>query len=86
MNSWRPEMVSDTITDEIRGVRRELAAQFGNNLDLILADIRSRETLDGRVYITLPPRVIPRQSDEPGVDRKSPSQSDLENDQTRRLR
>ena len=53
-------MVSDTITDEIRGVRRELAVQFGNDLDLILADIRSRETSDGRVYMTLPPRVIPR--------------------------
>jgi hypothetical protein len=29
-------MFSDSINDEIRGIRRDLAAQFGNDLDLIL--------------------------------------------------
>jgi len=58
-------MVSDSITDEIRGIRRDLAAQFGNDLDLILADIRNRESLDGRRYVSLPPRKASRQPDEP---------------------
>ncbi len=53
-------MLSDSITDEIRGIRRGLAAQFGNNLDLILKDIRTREATDGRVYVSLPPRVALR--------------------------
>ena len=65
-------MLSDSITDEIRGIRRELAAQFGNNLDLILADIRTREASDGRVYMSLPPRVAPRESDEQN-DARAPS-------------
>ena len=58
-------MVSDSITDEIRGIRRDLVAQFGNDLDLILADIRKRESLDGRRYVSLPPRKASRQPDEP---------------------
>ena len=58
-------MVSDSITEEIRGVRRELAAQFGNDLDLILADIRRREALDGRSYVSLSPRLASRNPDEP---------------------
>jgi len=58
-------MVSDSITDEIRGILRDLAAQFGNDLDLILADIRKRESLDGRRYVSLSPRKASRQPDEP---------------------
>ena len=50
-------MLSDSITDEIRDIRRKLAEPFGNNLDLILADIRTREASDRRVYLSLPPRV-----------------------------
>lgn len=57
-------MVSDSITDEIRGIRRDLAAQFGNDLDLILADIRKREASDGRTYVSLPPRIVLRKRDE----------------------
>ena len=41
-------MLSDSITDEIRGIRRKLAEPFGNNLDLILADMRTREASDQR--------------------------------------
>ncbi len=58
-------MASDSITEEIRGNRRTLAAQFGNDLDLILADIRSRETTDGRKYISLPARSTTCKPDEP---------------------
>ena len=57
-------MFSDSITDEIRGIRRKLAEPFGNNLDLILADIRTREASDRRVYVSLPPRVAPGKSDD----------------------
>jgi hypothetical protein len=70
MNFWRPEIVSDSITDEIRGIRRELAAQFSNNLDLILADIRRREASDGRTYVSLSPRVASRNPDD---DARAPS-------------
>lgn len=56
-------MVSDSITDEIRAIRRELAAQFDNDLDLILADIRRRESSDGRVYIHLAPRPVLSKAD-----------------------
>lgn len=58
-------MVSDSITDEIRGIRRNLAARFGNDLDLILADIRRREAEDGRVYVSLSPRVASESPEEP---------------------
>jgi len=57
-------MPSDSITDEIRSIRHDLAAQFGNDLDLILADIRRRECSDGRTYVSLSPRVAARKSDE----------------------
>ena len=57
-------MASDSITEEIRGIRRTLAAQFDNDLDLILADIRNRETTDGRKYISLPARSTTYKSDE----------------------
>ena len=46
----------DSITDEIRATRHNLASRFGNDLNLILADIRRRESSDGRQYVTLPPR------------------------------
>lgn len=60
-------MLSDSITDEIRGIRRKLAEPFGNNLDLILADIRTRETSDQRVYLSLPPRVAPGHDEQKDV-------------------
>ncbi len=49
-------MHRDPITEEIRAVRRELAAQFGNDVSRILADVRRREASDGRKYVTLPKR------------------------------
>ncbi len=56
--------MSDSITDEIRDMRHRLAAKFGNDLDLILADIRRRESSDGRVYVTLPARITAFKVDE----------------------
>ena len=68
-------MPSDSITDEIRTIRRSLAAPFGNDLDLILADIRQRECADGRTYVSLPPRVAARHSDEQNDAREPSAQS-----------
>ena len=70
-------MISDSITDEIRGIRHALAAQFGNDLDLILADIRRREASDGRTYVSLSPRVASRKPDEQTDARETSAQSDL---------
>lgn len=61
-------MFSDSINDEIRGIRRDLAAQFGNDLDLILADIRRREASDSRTYVSLSPRVYSQETDEQTID------------------
>ncbi|MGI8981834.1 MAG: hypothetical protein ACR2FY_21600 [Pirellulaceae bacterium] len=55
-------MTNDSITDEIRAIRRELAAQFGNDVSKILADARQREAADGRTYVTLSKR-LPRRND-----------------------
>ena len=55
-------MSSDSINDQIREVRRDLAAPFENDLDLILADLRRREASDGRRYVALPPRVVSRKT------------------------
>jgi hypothetical protein len=49
----------DPITEEIRALRHDLAAQFGNDISRILANIREREASDGRTYVTLPRR-LPR--------------------------
>lgn len=57
-------MSSDSITDEIRGIRHDLAAQFGNDLVQILAAIRRQEASDGRTYVALSPRTIVRKPDE----------------------
>jgi hypothetical protein len=63
-------MATDSITDEIRRIRRDLAAQFGNDLDLILADIRKREASDGRTYVSLSPRFALQKTDEQTDERE----------------
>jgi len=56
MNYRRFEMLNDPITEEIRSIRRKLAAQFDNDVSRILADVREHEASDGRSYVTLPKR------------------------------
>ena len=51
-----PEMSNDPITEEIRAIRRKLAAEFDNDVSRILDDVREREASDGRAYVTLPKR------------------------------
>lgn len=43
-------------TEEIRNIRHQLAEQFNNDLDRIVADLRRRQHESGREYITLPRR------------------------------
>jgi hypothetical protein len=54
-------LVNDPITDEIRAIRRQVAARCGNDLTRIFAELRQKA--DGGHYVTLPPR---RQHDADG--------------------
>jgi hypothetical protein len=45
-------MTSDSINDELLKIKHDLAGRFGNDLERIVADAKSRE----RGAITLPPR------------------------------
>jgi hypothetical protein len=42
-----------TPTEDIRAARHKLAAQFDNDLDRIVADLRRKQQESGREYITL---------------------------------
>jgi hypothetical protein len=53
-------------TEEIRRIRHELAAQFDNDLDRIVADLRRKELESGREFVVLPPRLL---SNAPPPDR-----------------
>jgi hypothetical protein len=45
-----------TPTEDIRAARHKLSAQFDNDLDRIVADLRRQQRESGRDYVTLPPR------------------------------
>jgi hypothetical protein len=45
-----------TPTEDIRAARHRLAAQFDNDLDRIVEDLRRQQRESGREYITLEPR------------------------------
>ena len=48
--------MSNPITDQIRAIRHELAAQFDNDLDRIVADLQRQQRESGRDYVELPRR------------------------------
>lgn len=48
--------MTPTPTDEIRAIRRELAARFDNDVHRIADDTRRRQRESGRTYISLPKR------------------------------
>ncbi len=48
-------MISDP-TDEIKAIRRKLAAKFDNDVSRIGADVRRQQRESGRTYIMLPKR------------------------------
>jgi hypothetical protein len=49
-------MDNDSITEEIRAYRQSLAAKFGNDISLILADIQRQQAESGRTFVRLPKR------------------------------
>ena len=49
-------MVRDSITEEIREIRHQLAERFDNDVDRIGDDLRRRETGSGRRIVRLPRR------------------------------
>ena len=50
-------MVRDSITEEIREIRHQLAARFDNDVDRIGDDLRRRESGSSRRVMRLPKRV-----------------------------
>jgi hypothetical protein len=54
--------MDDEITEEIRRIRRQVAAEQDNDIAKIMADLRAREATDGSVYVSFPkrpPKLIP---------------------------
>ena len=49
-------MTPMTPTEDIRSARHRLAAEFDNDLDQIVADLRRKQRESGREYIVLEPR------------------------------
>lgn len=49
-------MIVDPITEEIRALRRSLAAQHDNDLDQIFAEVRKQERSSHRQFLSLPKR------------------------------
>lgn len=43
-------------TDDVRAIRRELAARFGNDIHRIVEETQRRERESGQTFISLPPR------------------------------
>ena len=72
-------MIPMSPTEEIRAARHRLAAQFDNDLDRIVADLRRKQRESGRVYITLPRRTPRRDSTTNQEMHPSGSGSVLEN-------
>ena len=58
-------MKDDPIVAEVRRIRQEHAARFGDDLDLIVADLKAQEQASGRQYIRLPFRRLGDQKTEP---------------------
>ena len=55
-----------TPTDEVRAIRRALAAAAGNDIRRIAEEARRGERESGRAYISLPPRA-PQREDGPSL-------------------
>jgi hypothetical protein len=49
-------MVHNPITEEIRTIRHQLAAEFGNDVYRIGAELRRRQAASGRRVVRLPKR------------------------------
>ena len=51
-------ITTDALIREVRATRDQHAARFGYDLKRIFADIKARQEVTGRTYITYPPRRI----------------------------
>lgn len=49
-------MIPNPITDEIRAIRHQLAAEQGNDVSRIGNELRRRQAISGRRVVRLPPR------------------------------
>jgi hypothetical protein len=65
-------MLNDPIVEDIRRARRAHALQFDNDLPAIVADLHRLERESGRSYVNFPPRLLERQSAQPGQQSPKP--------------
>jgi len=49
-------MWEDPIVKEVRTIREEFSARFGNDLDRIYRELKLREESSGRKYVSYPAR------------------------------
>jgi hypothetical protein len=61
-----------TPTEDIRAARHKLAAKFNNELDRIVADLRSQESESDAEFVTLPSR-SPRPTTNQGMHKEPPT-------------
>jgi len=55
---WR-----DPIVEEVRKYRAEYAAQFDNDLEAMMRDLKAKQEASGRKVVSYPPRRPSRPSD-----------------------
>jgi hypothetical protein len=55
-------MTPNPITEEIRSIRHQLAAEQGNDVSRIGAELRRRQALSGRRVVRLAPRTPERRA------------------------
>jgi hypothetical protein len=78
------QMTPNPITEEIRSIRHQLAAEQGNDVSRIGAELRRRQAISGRRVVRLAPRNPDRRptnnpmhpsggSDVSGMDASSPA-------------
>lgn len=73
-------MSHDSITEEIRAIRRSLAAACGNDVRKIVAETQRLEGTDGRQYQTLPrrPKSSPRRNSPIGAKPVDYTESEID--------
>jgi transposase len=59
-------MWKDPIVEEVRKVRQEYAARFGDDLKAIYDDLKATERKGGRKIVSLPPKKL-KSTEIPGI-------------------
>ena len=68
----------DPIIDEVRRIKREIAAEFNYDVHALGEHLRQLQRESGRTYVTLPPRRVEQDSTKPSVspsDAETPSET-----------